>query len=537
MSGAPTIDFTRYFDELYEKIPLRQRKICENSRAIVFGKPPTKRKPEKNLPITDQMNQHLVSIGLILDRIVECAFEIAVALFQKLNKPGSDELILSAITSCFGYFSSNEQLIRACQFYEEVMNHALPASSVLILAPLLNSIATFPFIESFLREVSMLPNDSKIDDRILEILRKNLVLLPEPVIELIRRSKSNSHFQDLIWHSFLEKQIELWCSLFPTTATKKLKSVFENFFSKPTNVAAAMKLFSKTKGQFTLPSFLWSNDQLYLPQLMTVSDTCRIVDLLKDAKVLPDTIPESVFSRPLDGELEFSFWVKHYVRQQVSEEKDFRFLDEKFEIYARMKMNLCSLDEFLRTTKRCLRLNGYPTKTSCAVERANVLFEAAKYVNSRALRKIDDEYNAVVESSLQIAMSMPQSVELRIAELCGGMDKLPMYERLRRAMEIVKIIIEEKLSNAPDVVSFLLLKYGVTQNVSTILVVNNVLCSLRSRIIEHEELALWGNFVTWCVSFESSDTLLLNVESMMSKMEVELRKTLEGLTRRMTYCI
>ena len=526
------VDLTRHFESLYEKIPSVERTICENAREVVWAYSPLKRKEEHKLAATDKLNQNLPCISALFDKLVECPFELAVMLFSKFGQPGFVELVFSAIPSCFGYFCSSENLVNACRFYGEVMDHAMPDVSATIVSPLLNSVATFHFCESFFGEISVLFESSKLTyEAVLKILEKMLVLLPEPVLALIRRAKCSGHFQDIIWHRFLERQSSAWCRLFGTV--KGLVGFLRDFFSQKQNMESVIKLFSGTRGSDVIPGFLWSNDDLHVAHLMTASDICRIVALTQEAGVLPDLFPVRVFERPSTPNVEEYFWVKHYFACRIEEETDVRFVSPDFEIYARMKMALDRLNEFLLTTSRCLRLNAKPAGTETFVARANSLFETIRQCMGSVLQSLDSLYNSAAKSVISIESSADLSEMAHIGELFEDFDVLPMYERMQRAIKIVTLILRLGVGEAsPQILLSLLVSTGTTETASTILLVNNVLCSFPDRVVEPDDLALWGSFVSWCFSCLSDGD-----NQQVSIIERQIRPIFDMVTQQQQYCI
>ena len=149
------------------------------------------------------------------------------------------------------------------------------------------------------------------------------------------------------------------------------------------------------------------------------------------------------------------------------------------------------------------------------------------------LQSLDSLYNSAAKSVISIESSADLSKMAHIGELFEDFDVLPMYERMQRAIKIVTLILRLGVGEAsPHILLSLLVSTGTTETASTILLVNNVLCSFPDRVVEPDDLALWGSFVSWCFSCLSDGD-----NQQVSIIERQIRPIFDMVTQQQQYCI
>lgn len=98
-------------------------------------------------------------VSFIYKNIPVFARSVAV----RMNKNDSRFLIHSVVPSFFGFFSSHEHVIKATEFYKEIMRTLPPEFSSQVMQPFFTSIVTFKFIEAIMHPfIFQFASDPKI---------------------------------------------------------------------------------------------------------------------------------------------------------------------------------------------------------------------------------------------------------------------------------------------------------------------------------------------------------------------------------------
>jgi hypothetical protein len=122
----------------------------------------------------------------------------------------------------------------------------------------------------------------------------------------------------------------------------KLMSLFSDFFDAKSNLWEFWKVIKNIQLFPATPTFLWSEDYMFLPHLMSVRDLSVLVKMLAQGNLLPKGFCVAEFCADVSPSL--TFWVKEYQADGLQRGQCRLFDVPLLEIYFDMKLKAEELE-------------------------------------------------------------------------------------------------------------------------------------------------------------------------------------------------
>jgi len=252
-----------------------------------------------------QMSQNA---GFLVSYLNERPGNLAQALLARSSDRLFQYIIDCAIPAFFGYFSSQEHLERASEFYRRVGELMPPKSAIPVFLPLLHSALTFRFIECVLgRVLSALQIDvsSQPDNAGSYIpvhgsflgrqIRASLPLLPAAILclfgHLRRQGWPAAAICALFLDEFLVPAFASWLqgSATPGCAAVMLR-VVDHMRGDDGEVGAILSALFGCRAMYGLPLVYRAFGHEFLEFHLSVRDVTVIADLLSACDLVPETV-------------------------------------------------------------------------------------------------------------------------------------------------------------------------------------------------------------------------------------------------------
>ena len=236
--------------------------------------------------------------------------KITATTYRDNNRPDFFYLVYSIIPSIFGYFSSDEQVSAAYQFYANLILNTSNSVYQMVLPPFFLGAASYPFLESLFEDISLyfchdIRISSKTSNDEINILQQHAKLLIQTIIEKIKllpsthlnlitlmqqNDWSQSDVFGFLIHKLIQPQIRIMLKTSQFSShTEKFNEVCE----------ISMKLFPKiapnyclmqTRSIFEIPSCYTYYEKHFFKSVTTIQDAFSLYDFAKKAIPIPDLI-------------------------------------------------------------------------------------------------------------------------------------------------------------------------------------------------------------------------------------------------------
>jgi hypothetical protein len=252
--------------------------------------------------------------AFLLSHVLEHPALFAEAIVNCTHEFDCSVLILETIPSLYGFFSSNEQLNFAVEFYKSVVQLAEPEVAIRMIEPFFNSTATFRFREhafdqffrGFLLDVSVtaekdLPSLVPIHSlNLLDALSAALPLLPKQHLELLRILRRPSfpsvQFTRLFLIDFLWASAIDWLqSLHFGKHVQFLRRVLREVGHQKQALRRFYAELDQTVCAVDVPNLFVVFDHAYLLYFFSVNDILFVAQILGDQKRLPRGLTRADF--------------------------------------------------------------------------------------------------------------------------------------------------------------------------------------------------------------------------------------------------
>ena len=249
---------------------------------------------------------------------------VTAATYRDYSRSDFLYLVYSIIPSIFGYFSSNEHISFAYQFYSSLILNTSQSISQIVLPPFFLSSASFPFLQSLFEDISLyfchdirlisenITNEKNILEQHAKLLIKSIIekmkLLPLYHLNLISLMQQNDWSQKDVFNFLIENIIQPQIRIMLKTSQYSLYAESFNHLCDIT-----MKLFETTSNQFCLiqtksifevPYCFTDFGKHFIKTVTTMQDAYSLFNFSKKAIKIPNLISKLV---ELDNNSNISF--------------------------------------------------------------------------------------------------------------------------------------------------------------------------------------------------------------------------------------
>jgi hypothetical protein len=499
MSAPITLDLTRWFEEVHDRIPKLQRKIletCHNTHIRSHA-------PLRLLPVWHKLSQNLPHIGIFLNHIHVCPIEFSRAVVSEQKSSGFASLVRFVIPSAFGYFCCMEFLAFAFSFYQQVLELDPPAGVAgQVLAPLLNSCVSFRFIESFFNALGGIADQPLEPPILLNLFKAKLPLFPREIVYLFRKLATAESLRTVFWEHFFQPQLKNWLLIFPDAS--KLNSVFSRFFGNKQNLTALAKIINEIQLFVSFPSFLWSADQLFLPHLLTVKHLAALAHFAEKVRLLPPKFTVAEFVADVDPSI--TFWAKEYPRMPLDSCKDFLTNVAELELYIGMRRKMEQMASWSELMFVGRLMAGWQGDAAFLTHRLNSDCAILGWKIRDKLEAFDRDFEAAVacviarEFTALLETVAPDEME-KIRRFSFDLRFAPGMTQLQIVLEVMRIVmkLEEKVClSEGEVLRFIVDRFFGERVASVVVLLSCVAIPnpFIQEILSDEEIKIWGTFAS-----------------------------------------
>jgi hypothetical protein len=499
MTAPITLDLTRWFEEVHDRIPKLQRKIletCHNTHIRSHA-------PLRLLPVWHKLSQNLPHIGIFLNHIHVSPIEFAQAVISEQKSSGFAPLVKFVIPNVFGYFCCIEFLAFAFSFYQQVLElNPSPNVCGQVLAPLLNSCVSFRFVESFFNALGGVADQPiEFPKILLKLFKENFPLFPREIVYIFRKLTPNiEYFRTVFWEHFLHPQLKSWLAIFPHAS--KLNSIFSRFFNDKQNMENLSRIINEIQSFATFPSFLWSADQLFLPYLLTVKHLATLAHFADKIDLLPSKFTVAEFVADVDPSV--VFWVKEYPRNTLECCKAIMTDVPDLELYIGMRQKMEQLELWSELMLIGRLMTGWEGDAALLTQRLN----SDCAILSRKIRDKLEQFNrnfkaaivCSIDPELPTLLETVGSAEMeKIRRLAFDLEFAPGIGQLRIVLDVMRIVLslEDKFA-AGEVFRFIVDRF-FGEKIAAVVVLLSCVAILNPfvrEILSDEDILIWGTFAS-----------------------------------------
>ena len=294
--------------------------------------------------------------------------EFANVVVASCHEPSFMVLINHTVPAAYGFFSCNEMLDMAIEFYCEIVDCCCDVRLMMkIVMPILTSMATFRFCEAVFEEYFRhLTVASRRGGAFIDFVVKYFELLPPQIMRLLRKISENfktSFYFGKVFFAFMQQCAELWVPSCPYYHDVEAVGKFFAGLAKTTECVDKVRhlLFTK-QSWYSLPSIIAFPDRPVMKLDMSMADMRNIAVLLNVMKKFPEGIHLAEFTKiPPSWEAQ-TFSVALYF--QATPERTVKMthsllhgidqdvLNEgEFERFAQAQLLICELDRHIEMSK------------------------------------------------------------------------------------------------------------------------------------------------------------------------------------------
>jgi hypothetical protein len=236
-------------------------------------------------------------------------------------------IVRTSVPSFFSFFSCDEQLDNAHNFYDEISKQAKADLAVRIIDPFFNSPSTFRFLEhaldrffrTFLLDFAVTPDTERNSliphhsEYLLQCFTAAVPLLPRQHLSLLQklhlRRWPPQCFAELFLVRFLWPATIRWLKNSPHDAQLPyLECVLVKVGDQKAQLTEFWKAIYHTSSVYEVPQLFYAFDHYHLLYYLCVNDIILIARMLKDQKMLPKSTTYAEFVE-LDRRYQFNwFW-------------------------------------------------------------------------------------------------------------------------------------------------------------------------------------------------------------------------------------
>jgi hypothetical protein len=395
--------------------------------------------------------------------------------------------------------------------------------SSLILVPLLNSGVSSRFVESFFTDLGT-HSDQKLEQSIIpKLLEDNLWLFPCEVIRLFRIVKSYVQLRTIFWEQFLRRQLQYWTQIFKVNA--KLVRLFGDFFAADSNLSKVWSIINEIRVFPTTPMFLWSEDYMFLPHLMSVRDLSVLVKMLARGNLLPKGFRVSEFCAEVSPSL--TFWVKVYQADGLQRGRYELFDVPLLEVYFDMKLKVGELERQNQLMNIGQLMLGWEGDRDLLTERISFEYDIMYTKLRTEFEQFDREWKgtAGLDADRGVVALLRTIAPGELTDIAARAFTIARSRGVQKLIQIVEImkLIDVVRAKAPDMGVFkAIIGEFLASNIASVVVLLSCVAmgdlSIHS-LISEEEIQLWGTFasLTFAMTGSSSWTdKVLALEKEMS---------------------
>jgi hypothetical protein len=252
-------------------------------------------------------------------------------VIDRASCPDFKHIVHAAVPSIFGYFSSDEHIVSAFDFYVLVVDLASPSLGVRILELFFNSVATFRFVEfaldkffaSFVFDYSVTPEEDRVQlltshgINLMACFIEAVPLLPDAHLRLLKHISEqkwpSNCFADLLFVRWLWPTTVKWLKGSPCPGEARyLNHVLGSVGKAKQEIRKFYRALFDSHSVFSAPQLFWGFDVHWLCCFVCVNDVGLVARMLDEQSLLPRSLSLSDF---LDVDRDFQyymFWCQIY---------------------------------------------------------------------------------------------------------------------------------------------------------------------------------------------------------------------------------